>query len=98
MTGTSKDCKFDKVELEINGQTVEIVWTVSPALVLIILTLLSLRLLCLIDEVNEPFLTVKAVTITEARANIDILLLLDYLDLVLEDPAEPIRTELGWIV
>jgi len=45
----------------LDGQMIEIVWTVFPALILIILALPSLRLLYLIDEVNEPSLTVKAV-------------------------------------
>nr|YP_011004704.1 cytochrome c oxidase subunit II [Podonevadne trigona]WPT28344.1 cytochrome c oxidase subunit II [Podonevadne trigona] len=45
----------------LDGQMIEIVWTVFPALILIVLALPSLRLLYLIDEVNEPSLTVKAV-------------------------------------
>jgi len=45
----------------LDGQMIEIVWTVFPALILIVLALPSLRLLYLIDEVNEPSLTLKAV-------------------------------------
>ena len=45
----------------LDGQMIEIVWTVFPALILIVLARPSLRLLYLIDEVNEPSLTLKAV-------------------------------------
>jgi len=45
----------------LDGQIIEIVWTVFPALILIVLALPSLRLLYLIDEVNEPSLTLKTV-------------------------------------
>lgn len=44
----------------LDGQAIEIIWTVLPALILIILALPSLRLLYLIDETTEPSLTVKA--------------------------------------
>merc|ERR1712137_69908 len=44
----------------LDGQMIEIVRTVFPALILIVLALPSLRLLYLIDEVNEPSLTLKA--------------------------------------
>lgn len=44
----------------LDGQAIEIIWTVLPALILIILALPSLRLLYLIDEATEPSLTVKA--------------------------------------
>jgi cytochrome c oxidase subunit 2 len=45
----------------LDGQIIEIVWTVFPALILIVLALPSLRLLYLIDEVNEPSLTLKTI-------------------------------------
>jgi cytochrome c oxidase subunit 2 len=45
----------------LDGQIIEIIWTVLPAVILIILALPSLRLLYLIDEVREPSLTLKAV-------------------------------------
>jgi len=43
----------------LDGQAIEIIWTVLPALILIILALPSLRLLYLIDETTEPSLTIK---------------------------------------
>lgn len=45
----------------LDGQIIEIIWTVLPAVILIILALPSLRLLYLIDEVREPSLTLKTV-------------------------------------
>jgi len=45
----------------LEGQIVEVVWTVVPALILVVLALPSLRLLYLIDERREPSLTLKAV-------------------------------------
>nr|YP_010579431.1 cytochrome c oxidase subunit II [Lepidurus couesii]UNY33513.1 cytochrome c oxidase subunit 2 [Lepidurus couesii] len=44
----------------LDGQLIEIIWTVFPALILISIALPSLRLLYLLDEVNEPSLTIKA--------------------------------------
>lgn len=44
----------------LDGQAIEVIWTILPAVILIILALPSLRLLYLIDEVSEPSLTVKA--------------------------------------
>nr|YP_010026292.1 cytochrome c oxidase subunit II [Leptestheria brevirostris]QOQ37307.1 cytochrome c oxidase subunit II [Leptestheria brevirostris] len=45
----------------LDGQMIEIIWTVFPALILVGIALPSLRLLYLLDEVNEPSLTIKAV-------------------------------------
>jgi len=45
----------------LDGQFIEIIWTVVPALILLVIALPSLRLLYLIDEVAEPSLTLKAV-------------------------------------
>lgn len=45
----------------LDGQIIEIIWTVFPALILVAIALPSLRLLYLIDEVAEPALTVKAI-------------------------------------
>nr|YP_009003679.1 cytochrome c oxidase subunit II [Iwatanemertes piperata]AHB53104.1 cytochrome c oxidase subunit II [Iwatanemertes piperata] len=42
-------------------QEIEAVWTVLPGVVLIFLALPSLRLLYLLDEVNDPGLSIKAV-------------------------------------
>nr|AAR13391.1 cytochrome oxidase subunit 2 [Phoronis architecta] len=45
----------------LEGQQIEIVWTILPALVLIFLALPSLRLLYLLDEVNDPVLSLKVI-------------------------------------
>ncbi len=45
----------------LDGQIIEIIWTVLPAIILIILALPSLRLLYLIDETTEPRITLKTV-------------------------------------
>nr|YP_010230036.1 cytochrome c oxidase subunit II [Diaphanosoma excisum]QST19918.1 cytochrome c oxidase subunit 2 [Diaphanosoma excisum] len=45
----------------LDGQMIEIIWTVFPALILVTIALPSLRLLYLIDEVTEPALTVKTI-------------------------------------
>lgn len=42
-------------------QEVEAVWTVLPAVVLVFLALPSLRLLYLLDEINDSALTLKVV-------------------------------------
>nr|QIZ12522.1 cytochrome c oxidase subunit II [Plaxiphora albida] len=43
------------------SQEIETIWTILPAIVLIFLALPSLRLLYLLDEVEEPALTIKAI-------------------------------------
>nr|ASY98056.1 cytochrome c oxidase subunit II [Empusa pennicornis] len=44
-----------------DGQYLEIIWTVLPAIVLIFIALPSLRILYLIDENSDPLLTLKTV-------------------------------------
>nr|YP_009332463.1 cytochrome c oxidase subunit II [Kryptolebias hermaphroditus]API83170.1 cytochrome c oxidase subunit II [Kryptolebias hermaphroditus] len=44
----------------LDSQEIEIIWTLLPALILILIALPSLRILYLMDEVNDPHLTVKA--------------------------------------
>nr|YP_009417290.1 cytochrome c oxidase subunit II [Sporophila maximiliani]AST14913.1 cytochrome c oxidase subunit II [Sporophila maximiliani] len=44
-----------------NAQVIEIIWTILPAMVLIALALPSLRILYMMDEINEPDLTLKAI-------------------------------------
>nr|YP_001650817.1 cytochrome c oxidase subunit II [Pegasus volitans]BAF74954.1 cytochrome c oxidase subunit II [Pegasus volitans] len=44
----------------LDSQEIEIVWTILPALVLVLIALPSLRILYLMDEVNDPHLTIKA--------------------------------------
>ena len=43
----------------IDAQEVETIWTILPAIILIIIALPSLRILYIIDEINNPSLTVK---------------------------------------
>ncbi|YP_002317262.1 cytochrome c oxidase subunit II (mitochondrion) [Trachemys scripta] len=43
-----------------NAQEVEMIWTILPAIVLITIALPSLRVLYLMDEINNPYLTIKA--------------------------------------
>lgn len=45
----------------IDAQEIEIVWTIIPATILIIIALPSLRILYLIDEVKSPDITIKTV-------------------------------------
>nr|ADI46531.1 cytochrome c oxidase subunit II [Tachycineta bicolor] len=45
----------------VNAQAIELVWTILPAMVLVALALPSLRILYLMDEVNEPDMTLKAI-------------------------------------
>ena len=45
----------------LEGQTIEIVWTILPAVILIFIALPSLRLLYLLDEVNNPIITLKTI-------------------------------------
>nr|WNH22586.1 cytochrome c oxidase subunit II [Malacoctenus macropus] len=44
----------------LDSQEIEIIWTVLPAMILILIALPSLRILYLMDEVNDPHLTIKA--------------------------------------
>lgn len=45
----------------LEGQEIETIWTILPAIILVFLALPSLRLLYLLDEVNNPVVTVKAI-------------------------------------
>nr|YP_009493360.1 cytochrome c oxidase subunit II [Echinaster brasiliensis]AWK29624.1 cytochrome c oxidase subunit 2 [Echinaster brasiliensis] len=45
----------------LEGQNLETVWTIIPALILIFIALPSLQLLYLMDEISSPFLTLKAI-------------------------------------
>lgn len=45
----------------IDAQAVETIWTILPAIILILIALPSLRILYIIDEINNPTLTVKTV-------------------------------------
>nr|UPL65574.1 cytochrome c oxidase subunit II [Dicranocephalus alticolus] len=45
----------------LEGQTIEFIWTLMPAITLIFIALPSLHLLYLIDEINNPLLTLKTI-------------------------------------
>nr|YP_010700694.1 cytochrome c oxidase subunit II [Brachyistius frenatus]WCI18985.1 cytochrome c oxidase subunit II [Brachyistius frenatus]WMI35745.1 cytochrome c oxidase subunit II [Brachyistius frenatus] len=45
----------------LDSQEIEIIWTLLPAIILILIALPSLRILYLMDEINDPHLTIKAV-------------------------------------
>nr|YP_002970711.1 cytochrome c oxidase subunit II [Enithares tibialis]ACJ69536.1 cytochrome c oxidase subunit II [Enithares tibialis] len=45
----------------LEGQTIELIWTMLPAVMLVFIALPSLRLLYLMDEVNNPMLTIKSI-------------------------------------
>nr|UEP17240.1 cytochrome c oxidase subunit II [Garra motuoensis] len=44
----------------LDSQEIEIVWTMLPAVILVLIALPSLRILYLMDEINDPHLTIKA--------------------------------------
>nr|QXT45645.1 cytochrome c oxidase subunit 2 [Idaea simplicior] len=45
----------------LEGQTIELIWTILPAITLIFIALPSLRLLYLLDELNNPLITLKSI-------------------------------------
>nr|ALO76175.1 cytochrome c oxidase subunit 2 [Mylabris sp. MYL01] len=45
----------------LEGQLIEIIWTILPAITLIFIALPSLRLLYILDETNNPLLTIKTI-------------------------------------
>nr|YP_009171541.1 cytochrome c oxidase subunit 2 [Henicus brevimucronatus]AJW76396.1 cytochrome c oxidase subunit 2 [Henicus brevimucronatus] len=45
----------------LEGQTIEVIWTILPAITLIFIALPSLRLLYLLDETLDPLVTVKTI-------------------------------------
>nr|AFV07505.1 cytochrome oxidase subunit II [Nycterophilia parnelli] len=45
----------------LHGQTIEIIWTILPAIILLFIAFPSLRLLYLLDEINEPMITLKTI-------------------------------------
>nr|YP_009310907.1 cytochrome c oxidase subunit II [Amblyrhynchichthys truncatus]BAV69459.1 cytochrome c oxidase subunit II [Amblyrhynchichthys truncatus] len=44
----------------LDSQEIEIVWTILPAIILVLIALPSLRILYLMDEINDPHVTIKA--------------------------------------
>nr|APX40423.1 cytochrome c oxidase subunit 2 [Cassida viridis] len=47
--------------LLLEGQTIEIIWTILPALTLIFIAIPSLRLIYIIDEINNPSVSIKSI-------------------------------------
>nr|YP_010626183.1 cytochrome c oxidase subunit II [Problepsis superans]WBK14682.1 cytochrome c oxidase subunit II [Problepsis superans] len=45
----------------LEGQMIELIWTILPAVTLIFIALPSLRLLYLLDELNNPLITIKSI-------------------------------------
>nr|UEE94324.1 cytochrome c oxidase subunit II [Cucujus costatus] len=45
----------------LEGQLIEIIWTILPAITLIFIALPSLRLIYILDEVNNPVITIKTI-------------------------------------
>nr|AET13032.1 cytochrome c oxidase subunit II [Bittacomorphella fenderiana] len=45
----------------LSGQTIEVIWTILPAVVLMFIAMPSLRLLYLLDEINDPAMTLKTI-------------------------------------
>nr|ALO70264.1 cytochrome c oxidase subunit 2 [Aleochara sp. 2 EF-2015] len=45
----------------LEGQTFELIWTILPAVTLIFIALPSLRLLYLLDEINNPLISIKSI-------------------------------------
>jgi cytochrome c oxidase subunit 2 len=44
-----------------HGKVIEIIWTITPSLILAVIAIPSLALLYSLDEVTEPAVTLKAV-------------------------------------
>nr|YP_010363527.1 cytochrome c oxidase subunit II [Atkinsoniella uniguttata]UNZ12628.1 cytochrome c oxidase subunit II [Atkinsoniella uniguttata] len=47
--------------LLLEGQMIELIWTIMPAFLLIFIALPSLRILYLLEEINNPLVTIKAI-------------------------------------
>nr|BAA77697.1 cytochrome oxidase subunit 2 [Salganea taiwanensis ryukyuanus]BAA88446.1 cytochrome oxidase subunit II [Salganea taiwanensis ryukyuanus]BAA88447.1 cytochrome oxidase subunit II [Salganea taiwanensis ryukyuanus] len=45
----------------LEGQLIEVTWTIAPAIILIFIAIPSLRLLYLMDEINNPTITLKTI-------------------------------------
>nr|YP_009003512.1 cytochrome c oxidase subunit II [Grandisonia sechellensis]AGZ18959.1 cytochrome c oxidase subunit II [Grandisonia sechellensis] len=44
-----------------DAQEVEMIWTILPAIIMIVIALPSLRILYLMDEISDPHLTIKSI-------------------------------------
>lgn len=58
---TTATINVHSAKYDTHGTALELVWTVSPALVLLAIAFPSFRLLYLIDEVVSPSITVKVI-------------------------------------
>nr|QWB85744.1 cytochrome c oxidase subunit II [Acanthocinus griseus] len=47
--------------LLLEGQMIEMIWTILPAITLIFIALPSLRLIYILDEINNPLITIKTI-------------------------------------
>nr|ASW26903.1 cytochrome c oxidase subunit II [Gallerucida bifasciata] len=45
----------------LEGQLIEIIWTILPTITLIFIAIPSLRLIYILDEINNPMLTIKTI-------------------------------------
>nr|APX40137.1 cytochrome c oxidase subunit 2 [Cryptocephalus lusitanicus] len=45
----------------LEGQSIEIIWTILPAITLVFIAIPSLRLIYMMDEINNPLVTIKTV-------------------------------------
>nr|YP_272005.1 cytochrome c oxidase subunit II [Plesiobatis daviesi]AAT49280.1 cytochrome c oxidase subunit II [Plesiobatis daviesi] len=45
----------------LDSQEIEIVWTIVPAIILVMIAVPSLRILYLMDEINDPHITIKTI-------------------------------------
>nr|AAT98387.1 cytochrome c oxidase subunit II [Corynocera ambigua] len=45
----------------LHGQTIEVIWTILPAIVLLFIAFPSLRILYLLDEINNPTISIKTI-------------------------------------
>nr|UBI44003.1 cytochrome c oxidase subunit II [Eysarcoris montivagus] len=59
MISLTKNKLINRYLLE--SQTIELIWTILPAITLIFIALPSLRLLYMIDEINNPSITLKVI-------------------------------------
>nr|YP_009467127.1 cytochrome c oxidase subunit II [Agramma hupehanum]ARB50120.1 cytochrome c oxidase subunit II [Agramma hupehanum] len=59
MTSMMLNSLINRTLLE--SQKIELIWTIMPAVTLIFIALPSLRILYLMDEINEPALTIKSI-------------------------------------
>lgn len=45
----------------LHGQTIEVIWTILPAVILLFIAFPSLRILYLLDEINRPSISLKTI-------------------------------------